>query len=90
VRTRALADLDLKVMTAECAARFDRAERLLGARRGPRIAERAAWRIGLDEGLTVFDAPFAGRAWTLPVVQELRDLAIVARLSHVAGASLGF
>lgn len=70
--------------------RLNDAARLLGARIGPRLKERAAWRAGFAAGLTAFDAPHADSPGARAAAQEARDLLIVMKLAGLEGAALAF
>lgn len=67
-------------------ARFEEAERRLGAYRAPTFADDPGWRDGFAEGLTALDRePVAGRGAT---ALALRDLLIALRLPGLEGARL--
>lgn len=83
-RTRALPDSPVSGVLAD---RFEAAERLLGARRGARVCEAPAWRVGLEDGLTALDAPAdAARG----VREAVREVLIAAKLKELEGARLAF
>lgn len=69
---------------------FARAERLLGARRGPRLWERPGWRLGGEDGLTALDPPLLASAEAQDMAQDLRDLVIALKLPGLEGVALGF
>ncbi len=72
---------------AEADARFEEAERRLGAHRAPVLADDAGWREGFARGLTALDLDRAA-ARVSPAANALRDLLIAMRLPGLEGARL--
>jgi chromosome partitioning protein len=68
-------------------ARFEEAERRLGAYFAPAIPDDPSWREGFDRGLTAFDLDRASARET-PAARALRDLLIALRLPGLEGARL--
>jgi chromosome partitioning protein len=69
-------------------ARFDEAERRLGAYRAPSLPDDLGWREAFSEGLTGLDREGAARRPTAASI-ALRDLLIALRLPGLEGARLG-
>lgn len=67
-------------------ARFDEAERRLGAYRAPTFPDEPGWRDGFADGLTALDREQAATQGTAALA--LRDLLIALRLPGLEGARL--
>jgi chromosome partitioning protein len=68
-------------------ARFEAAERRLGAHFAPALPDDPTWREGFAEGLTALDLDRAS-ARESPAARALRDLLIALRLPGLEGAQL--
>lgn len=72
---------------AAAGARFEEAERRLGAYRAPTLVDDPDWRDGFADGLTALDVDRGG-ADAGPAATALRDLLITLRLPGLEGARL--
>lgn len=90
VRQRALTGMPPAAVAADAADRFDRAQRLLGVQTGPTFREHPAWRLGLDEGLSLLDPPLDRQTFAEDARKQLRALLIALKLPHLEGTTYAF